>query len=169
MNAGTARCSTRLPLLILLLSLTSPCNRLWSAQTDPLVGNWRFVPERSRFAGTAPKDIELRFVVENGQLRQESKIILQNGRSRAVDNILQFDGQEHPFELVGETKHSKHTVLWKRIDDHTVEQQVNHDDGKEIGTMRFVISPDGKELTQTQRGQRADGTPSETVIKFVRQ
>ena len=38
----------RLPLLIVLLTLMSPCDRLW-AQTDLFVGNWRFVPEESSF------------------------------------------------------------------------------------------------------------------------
>jgi hypothetical protein len=53
----------RLPLLIVLLTLMSPCDRLWSAQTDTFVGNWR-----SRNGG------ELRFVVENGQLRMDGKM-----------------------------------------------------------------------------------------------
>jgi hypothetical protein len=38
MNAGTVRCSMRLPLLIVLLTLTSLCDPL-GAQTDPFVGN----------------------------------------------------------------------------------------------------------------------------------
>jgi len=158
MDAGTVRCSIRLPLLIVLLTLMSPCDRLWSAQTDPFVGNWR-----------SSNGDELRFVVENGQLRMEEKLILQPGRSRVADSILQFDGQEHPFELAGETKHRKHTIFWKRIDDHTVEGRINHDDGKEYSTRRLVISPEGRKLTLTLIGQRSDGTPSEGVITFVRQ
>ena len=163
----------RLPLLIVLLILTSPCDRLWSAQTDLFVGNWRFVPEESSF------DVKywngnnitwkLKFVLENGQLREELESHLQSksdGRGRKSGGILQFDGQEHPFEVTGETKHSKHTVVWKRIDDHTVENRINHDDGKQYSTERFVISPDGRKLTLTMR---TDGTPSESVIVFVRQ
>jgi hypothetical protein len=80
-----------------------------------------------------------------------------------------FDGQEHPAEVSGDRKHSKHTVVQKRIDDHTIESRTNHDDGKEFTTERLVVSPDGSELTITQRGQRDDGTPSETISKFVRQ
>jgi len=60
MSAGPVRCSMRLPLLIVLLTLMSPCDQLWSAQTDPFVGNWRWVPERSSrflYRGTVPKDI----------------------------------------------------------------------------------------------------------------
>ena len=147
----------RLSLLIVLLTLMSPCDRLWSAQTDPFVGNWR-----SSNGG------ELRFVVENGQLRMDGKMILRDGNSRTVVVIYQFDGQEHPIEVTGETKHSKHTILQKRIDDHTIESRTNHDDGKEYSTERLVVSPDGSELTLTQRGQRSDGTPSETIITFVR-
>src|SRR5215469_11159298 len=129
MNAGTMRYSVRLPLLIVLLTLMSPCDRLWSAQTDPFVGNWR-----SRNGG------DLRFVVENGQLRMEAKMILRDGNSRTVVVIYQFDGQEHPTEVSGETKHRKHTVVQKRIDDHTIESRTNHDDGKEYSTERLVVS-----------------------------
>jgi hypothetical protein len=158
MNAETARYSARLQLLIVMLTLMSPCDGLWSAQTDPFVGNWR-----SRNGG------ELRFVVENGRLRMDGKIILRDGNSRTVAVIYQFDGQEHPTEVAGERKHSKHTTLQKRIDDHTIESRTNHDDGKEYSTERYVISADGSELTITQLGQRSDGTPSETVNVFVRQ
>ena len=157
----------RLPLLlIVLLTLTSPCDRLW-AQTDPFVGNWRWVPEESR--STPNITWKLKFVFENGQLREELESHLQsksNGRGRKSVGILQFDGQEHPFEVTGETKHSKHTILWKRIDDHTIEGRINHDDGKEYSTDRFVISPDGRKLTLTMR---SDGTQSEGMITFVRQ
>ena len=169
MNAGTVRCSMRLPLLIVLLTLTSISDRLW-AQTDPFVGNWRWVPEESR--STPNITWKLKFVFENGQLREELESHLQSksksGTRKSV-GILQFDGQEHPFEVTGETKHSKHTVLWKRIDDHTVEGRINHDDGKEYSTERFVISPDGRKLTLTLLGQRPDGTQSESIITFVRQ
>jgi hypothetical protein len=93
----------RLPLLIVLLTLMSPCDCLWPARTDPFVGNWR-----SRNGG------DLRFVVENGQLRMEAKMILGDGNSGTVVVIYQFDGQEHPTEVSGETKHRKHTVVQKR-------------------------------------------------------
>jgi len=164
----------RLPLLILLLTLMSLCDRLWSAQTDLFVGNWRFVPEESRLSETTPKDItyKLKFVLENGQLREELASALQsksNGRGRVAGGMLQFDGQEQTFEATGETKHSKHTILWKLIDDHTVEGRINHDDGKEYSTQRLVISPDGRKLTLTLLGQRSDGTESKTIITFVRQ
>jgi hypothetical protein len=160
----------RLPLLlIVLLTLTSPCDRLW-AQTDPFVGNWRWVPEESR--STPEITWKLKFVLENGQLREELLSARQgesNGKGRASRSILQFDGKEHPLEQTGERKHSKHTIVWKRIDDHTIEGRINHDDGKEYSTDRFVISPDGRKLTLTMRGQRSDGTPSESVIAFAKQ
>ena len=168
MNAGTVGCSMRLPLVILLLTLTSPCDRLWSAQTDPFVGNWRFLPEESRFAGAVLDDIKMKFGFENGQLRWDVSEY-RGDRSRVYFSILQFDGKEHPFELTGETTHRKHTILWKRIDDHTVESQINHDNGKEYSTERLVISPDGRKLTLTRHGHRSDGTPSETIETFVRQ
>ena len=174
MNAGTVTCSMRLPALIVLLTLMSPCDRLW-AQTDPFVGNWRWVPERSTrflYRETVPKDIKDRFVVENGTLREEFEIIPPDGTFPsfvAVYPFHQFDGQEHPYRGTADTKHRKHSILSKRIDDHTVERRINHDDGKLITTDRLVISPDGRELTITRFQHPSDGTPSETVLIFVRQ
>ena len=157
----------RLPLLIVLLTLMSPCDRLW-AQTDRLVGDWRFVPEQSRFRGNAT-DIELRFVIENGQLREDLKNILPNGKSRVFVFIHQLDGQERPYKLTGETKHRKHTVIGRRIDDYTIERRVSHDDGTEYTIERLVISPDGTKLTRTQLTESSDGTSSEdNVMVFVR-
>jgi hypothetical protein len=160
----------RLPLLIVLLTLMSPWDRLW-AQTDPFVGNWRWVRERSRSApgGTLPKDIKRKIVVENGKLREESESIQQDGSSRVLVFILEYDGKEHPVEAAADAVHRKHTILWKRIDDHTIEGRINHDDGKLYTTLRLVVSPDGSELTQTGRGQSSDGTPVETLLTFVRQ
>ena len=167
MNAGIVRCSMRLPLLIVLLILMSPCDRLW-AQTDPFIGTWRWLPEESRFSGPVLDDVKLKFVFENGQLREELRQYLgdknaqkagySKGGSRVSAGILQFDGQEHPYEVTGDAKHRKHTIVWKHIDDHTVEGRINHDDGKEYSTDRFVISPDGRKLTLTLLGQRSDGT-----------
>jgi hypothetical protein len=168
MNAGPVKCPPRLPLVILLLTLMSPCDRLWSAQTDPFVGTWRIVLPRP-YDATPSKNSEMRFVVEKGQLRMDFKFILPDGNTRSTVMVFQFDGQEHSFELTGETEHRKHTILSKRIDDHTIESQTNHDDGKEISTERYVVSPDGSELTLTQRGQRPDDTPFESIIRFVRQ
>ena len=85
-------------------------------------------------------------------------------KTRVAVSILQFDGEEHPFEVTGERLHSKHTILWKRI-----EGRINHDDGKEYSTQRLVISPDGKKLTLTLPAHRSDGTLSENVETFVRQ
>ena len=141
----------------LLVLLAMAFAQLSFAQTDPFVGNWR-----SKDGG------ELRFVLENGKLRMELKIILRDGNSRRSVIVYQFDGQEHPSEVSGETKHRKHTVLSKRIDDHTIESRTNHDDGKEYSTERLAVSPDGSELTITQRGQHSDGTKYENTHTFVR-
>ena len=163
MNAGTVMCSMRLPLLIVLLTLTSLSDRLW-AQTDPFVGTWTQVSEPARNA-------EIHFSMENGQLRMQSKVTFQDGHVGTTgDNIVRFDGKERPANGTGDYRHRKHAVAWKRIDDHTIEAQVNHDDGKEHSTVRYVVSPDGKELTLTMAVQQSDGTWHQTAFRtFARQ
>jgi hypothetical protein len=77
----------RVPLLIVLLTLTSLSDRLWSAQTDPFVGTGTQVSEPARNA-------EIHFSMENGQLRMQSKVTFQAGHVGTTgDNIVQFDGK----------------------------------------------------------------------------
>ncbi len=71
----------------------------------------------------------------------------------------QYDHQEHPLTISGETKHKTHAVLWLRVDDHTIERRVNHDNGLEYTTERLFVSSDGQSLTETHLGKRPDGTP----------
>jgi hypothetical protein len=150
------------PLLIVLLTLTLSCGRLW-AQTDPFVGTW------SQVIGPGPSG-EIHIAMENGQLRMGVTFTFKDGRLGTQDNIVQFDGKERPMNSTGDTKHRKHAVAWKRIDDHTIEQQINHDDGKEHSKERYVVSPNGKGLTLTIVVQQPDGTWHQTgFATFARQ
>jgi len=154
---------------LFLASFTFASGCIVVAQTNPFVGTWKFVPERSHFDRTAPKDIKLRFLIDKDQLREEEEITLSNGTTRTVVFIPQYDHQEHPLTMSGETKHKTHAVLWTRVDDRTIERRIDHDNGLEYTTERLSVSPDGQTLTETHLGKRPDGTPYEAVITFVRQ
>jgi hypothetical protein len=154
-------------LFLASFTFTSAC--IVAAQTNPFVGTWKFVPERSHFDRTAPKDIKLRFLIDKDQLREEVEITLSNGAKRTWVFIPQYDHQEHPLTISGETKHKTHAVLSTRVDDRTIELRINHDNGLEYTTDRLSVSPDGQTLTQTHSGKRPDGTPYEEVIAYVRQ
>ena len=155
---------------LLLASFTFASACMVAAQTNPFVGTWKLVPERSHFDGPhPPKDIKLRFLIDKDQVREEEEITLWNGNTRTSFFILQYDHQEHPFTISGETKHKTHAVLLTRVDERTIEQRINHDNGLEYTTERLSVSPDGQTLTRTNSGKRPDGTPYEAVITFVRQ
>src|SRR5215469_18223426 len=142
---------------------------LVAGQTNPFVGTWKLVPERSHFDGPhPPKDVKLRFLIDKDQVREEEEITTWNGATLTKSFIPQYDHQEHPFTISGETKHKTHAVLSTRVDDRTIEQRINHDNGLEYTTERLFVSPDGQTLTKTILGKRPDGTPYETVISFVR-
>ena len=154
-------------LFLASFTFTSAC--IVAAQTNPFVGTWKFVPERSHFDRTAPKDIKLRFLIDKDQLREEVEITLSNGAKRTWVFIPQYDRQEHALTISGEAKHKTHAVLSTRVDDRTIELRINHDNGLEYTTDRLSVSSDGQTLTQTHSGKRPDGTPYEEVIAFVRQ
>ena len=88
-------------LFLASFTFTSAC--IVTAQTNPFVGTWKFVPERSHFDRTAPKDIKLRFLIDKDQLREEVEITLSNGAKRTWVFIPQYDHQEHPLTISGET------------------------------------------------------------------
>jgi hypothetical protein len=140
-----------------------------TAEPNPFVGSWKFVPDKSRFDRRAPKDIKLKFVIDEGLLREEEETTTSDGRRFVGSYVHQYDGREHPFNLSGETRHRTHTVLWTRIDANTVERRINHDNGKEYTTERLAVSPDGNTLTETHWGKHVDGTAYEVVESFVRQ
>src|SRR5215469_5896287 len=92
------------PLRTLFLgSFTFASACIVAPQTNPFVGTWKLVPERSHFDGTAPKDIKLRFLIDKDQLTEEVEITLSNGTKRTAVFIPQYDNQEHPFTISGET------------------------------------------------------------------
>jgi hypothetical protein len=146
------------------------CGPLAAGPPDPFVGTWKFVPEQSHFAsGRQPKDIRLRFVMDNGRLREEEETIRSNGSTFTATFIHEYDGKEHPIAMTGETKHRTHTVRLTRIDERTVERRINHDSGQQYTTERLALSPDLKTLTEMHVGTGSDGRPYETVETFVRQ
>jgi hypothetical protein len=73
-------------LFLASFTFTSAC--IVAAQTNPFVGTWKFVPERSHFDRTAPKDIKLRFLIDKDQLREEVEITLSNGAKRTWSSFL---------------------------------------------------------------------------------
>src|SRR5215469_3376119 len=85
--------------VLFLASFTFASACLVVAQTNPFVGTWKFVPERSHFR-TAPKDIKLRFLIDKDQLRGEVELTLSNGTKRTWAWIPQYDHQEHPMTLI---------------------------------------------------------------------
>ena len=155
---------------VLVAIFVFACACLVAGQTNPFVGTWKLVPERSHFdAPHPPKGTTLRFLIDKDQVRIEREITLWNGHTRSSVIIPQYDHQEHPFTISGETKHKTHAVLSTRVDDRTIEQRINHDNGLEYTTERLSISLDGQTLTETDSGKRPDGTPYEFVLTFVRQ
>lgn len=77
--------------VLFLASFTFAGACMVGAQTNPFVGTWKFVPERSHFDRTAPKDIKLRFLIDKDELREEEEITLSNGTTRGAIFIPKYD------------------------------------------------------------------------------
>jgi ketosteroid isomerase-like protein len=158
----------RLLRTLFLASFTFAGGCIVAAQTNPFTGTSKFVPERSHFEGTTPKDIKVRFLIDKDELREGEELTRSNGSTRTAVFIPRYDGMEHPFTMSGETKHKSHAALWNRPDDRTIERRIDHDNGLEYTTERLSVSPDGETLTETHFGKRPDATSYETVIVLQR-
>ena len=64
-----------------------------------------------------------------------------------------FDGHDYPVKGTGANHavYANRTVAHTRIDDHTIEAVVKLN-GNVVNTRRFVVSQDGKTLTDTGSG-----------------
>lgn len=76
---------------------------------------------------------------------------------------------KHDGKSVAVTGQSWDTVSERQIDANTVSEELATNDGKGHATRRYSVATDGKTMTVTTTGTRADGTAFTQVSLFERQ
>lgn len=114
------------------------------SSAEPLIGTWRSDPARSKVQASG-------YILR----MQPSDDGIQVFFGSATEYRAKFDNQEQP--LSGKTAASGTTVSLKRINDRSFEE-ITHRNGKQTYTRRYVLSQDGRTLTQTNINSRGQET-----------
>lgn len=153
-----------LVLLVAALGLVSS-----ACASDQSAGTWRVNVAKSKFPPGQRPPMEEIFIVtiENGQRIVTEKGIDADGKPLSAKTtepekggpLVRVEGPPPPPRMTAEDK---------LVNDYTLERRV-FDHGKQVITMRLVVSKDGKTRTETEKGATRDGKPFESVIVYDRQ
>ncbi len=114
---------------------------------SPFVGTWKLDPAKSQLTGDTMKFSQ----GENGAMA-----LTAGGHT----NNFKTDGQNYPtWDGTDST--------WKQVDDHTWQSSYKRN-GMELAVSTFTLSPDGKMLTEEDKGTRPDGSAFDDVAKYER-
>lgn len=133
-----------------------------SKNEDLLLGTWHLDLSKSRYSpGPPPKSQTRSYERHRLGIRATVKTIQADGRSTTVQTVYDFDNMEHPVTGSEEID----AIVMKRIDTYTAEATLTHA-GREIGTLRRVVSKDGKSMTVTLQRSTPPANNTEVYEKL---
>ena len=155
MNAGKAL------FLGSVLALLVPVVMAADAAADSSVGTWKLNVAKSTFGSGVPPKSETRTYSATSMgthvvIEQEDSA----GKKSKAETLLTYDGQ--PQKIVGNADFD--TVTTKRVDKYETTADLIKG-GKVVGSLRRLVSKDGKSMTINQKVTRPDGT-TETSMGF---
>jgi hypothetical protein len=153
--------SKQLVQIMLVIMLFVPAT--W-AQQSPFAGTWKMNPSQSTFADT-PRISQTGVLSQAGdELKNSSDITYRGGAKIHTEWSAKLDGKPYPLE--GDAHYD--TVLVTNIDEHTL--MVVSQKGPQVSrSSQWVISPDGKRMTRTQKVLDAKVQEVNNVIVFDKQ
>jgi hypothetical protein len=131
---------------------------------DAVVGTWKLNPAASKFSGTAPKSATRAYVENADGTSLDQKIVSADGKEMSMHVTIKYDGKDHT--VTGNPDGD--AIAAKVIDAHTTEFTLKRS-GKAVGTVRRVVSADGKTLTVNNKGTHPDGKAYDDTLVFDRQ
>ena len=138
---------------------------LTTAADDPFVGTWKRNMEKStNRTSKPPKNITDRFDIQGDILRRVEDIIRADGTSRRDELTAILDGRNHPIT----DNQNLDVYQANRIDSYTV-IIVLKKGGKEVLTIRHVVSADGKTMTVTEKGKDDHGQEISYISIYEKQ
>ena len=154
---------TRFAVLVLALLAVSAG---LAAADDPLVGNWKLNPAKSKFSPLpAPQDITIKYEpVGADGIKVTAEITDAKGKKTVTAYSGSFDGKDVPVTGSGDAD----TCSMRRIDANTTEV-ANKKAGKATTALKRAVSKDGKTLTITAKGTDGQGQPVNSVEVFDKQ
>jgi len=162
MNRRTAFMLTGMMLLGLAISAL-PQGSL--AQSNPLIGTWKLNVDKSKFAGpTHMRSSTLTYTQDGQNTRATDQLIDAQGNSATANFMHIYDGMPHPSTGLSLWDASAYT----RVDANTIIVG-RFKAGKLVQIGTLVVSHDGKTLTNTETGVRANGPPIDFILVYDKQ
>jgi hypothetical protein len=139
---------------------------LAAASSSPFIGVWHSGPDPYRNGRSSP--IVLTFSGDGDSLTLRRESVTSTGERRGSTFRYVFDGKYHPLAYPGDAKHKTHTVMYRRIDERTLEYTIDHDNGAMHTTTRHTVSADARTITEASSGADEKGEPIRLAIVFTK-
>jgi hypothetical protein len=150
---------------MLLLTVFGLAGLVWAA--DPFVGTWKLNLEKSKFSpGPPPQSRTLKIAAQENGYKAVVDSVDSQGKPNHSEMALKYDGKDYPVAITGGP--SDLTIATKIIDVNTHESVIKQG-GKEVQTMREVVSRNGKILTRTTKRTNAQGQEVNNSVVFDKQ
>jgi len=135
---------------------------------DNTLGTWKYNTAKSKQApGVSPiTNLTTTYEAANGGVKITSKGARADGSK--IDTVLltKYDGKEAPVTGPGL---QYDTVSLKQVNANTLTAERSKKGGKYHATVQYVISADGKTMTQTATGTDATGKALATTTVYDKQ
>lgn len=118
--------------------------------SDPFVGTWKLIPEKSTFEKESPPPppgVTMTYSKQGDVVTVTASVPLPDGTKRNIIHTETYDGQAHDRY---EGKPNGETLTHRRVDERTVETVWRKNDKPTAITTR-TVSPDGRTLTSVVR------------------
>jgi hypothetical protein len=123
------------------------------AADDPFVGMWKLNLEMSTGSGPAPKIETMTITAQDNGYKVASDTVGADDKPTHQENTLtDLDGKER--QVAGNPRFD--TVIGTRVGAKTISSTVKKS-GKEVGSIRIVVSDNGRTLTFTMKGRSPRG------------
>ncbi len=123
------------------------------AADDPFLGIWKQdltkIPNRATSRGILLSQT-LTFTAQSNGYKAVNTIEFVNAKPTYSENVLDLDGKER--QVTGDPAYD--AIMGLRVDANTFDV-VTKKAGKELGSIRYAVSEDGKTLTLTIKGKNA--------------
>lgn len=118
------------------------------AQSDAFIGTWKLNTAKSKFnPGPAPQSETRTTEAQGNGIKVSLEGTAGDGSRIAYSYTANFDGKDNPISGTG-APNGADTIAVKRVNANTIET-TNKKAGKVVGTVRLVVSKDGKVTTIT--------------------
>jgi hypothetical protein len=146
-------------LALAFFSLTLPA---FAQGVDPLIGTWKFNPEKSTSTGPLPKSMTVTYSAAEGGLIGINDVVGADGQAFKVTFRHVYDGMPHPTTGNPDFDQTAYTRIGNTIN------IVRFRQGKAVEVAQIVIVP-GKSTTNNAEGIAANDQPYHSVLVFDRQ